>query len=285
MFRKFIFPLFSLALVFTGMIAPTLMGAIGFNPTEAASIQQNPPLQTTPVSCIQPVTSEEKAICEQIEGQILAATVRIEMHTQFYLQGHAIKKINASHATIMAGRYLVTHNHFRFSLTEQVVEDGGQEGYMGISLRTTTGKILIENVPLSSFHIVHEDPQTLVFAFVDEYGNGLFDNARLPSAQFMEWRSVPWQAGMELAQVDWDGENAHVDWVHYETLNQNEGVPQIQIGNFPKKGCSGGGVFWNGVHVGNTWAENVEEDPNTGEVIRRYSMIALNSAEMMDLAK
>jgi hypothetical protein len=60
-------------------------------------------------------------------------------------------------------------------------------------------------------------------------------------------------------------------------------VPQIQVANFPIKGSSGGGLFWNGVHVGNTWARNIEEDPDTGEIVRRYSIIALNTAATLDL--
>ena len=137
----------------------------------------------------------------------------------------------------MAGRYLVTHNHFQFPLKEQVVE-----------------------------------------------GSGLFENSGLPSAHFMDWQSVPWQEGTEVAQVDWDGETAHVDWVRFKNLSLDD-VPQIQVDNFPRKGSSGSGVFWNGVHVGNTWAKNIEEDPSTGEIVRRYSIIALNSSAITSLER
>lgn len=283
MFKKSIFLFIALAII-AALIAPTLLGAMGTNTAEAAPaapIQLSP---TVPVSCIQPADAAAKGLCEQLAEQILGVTVRIEMHTQFYLQEYPISKISSSHATIIGGRYLLTHNHFQFSLTQPVMEGDGQEGYMGISLRSASGGLLLENAPLSAFTIVHEDPQTLVLAFVAGNGRGLFENAGLPGAPVAGWQSVPWQEEMELAQVDWDGETTHVDWVRFENLSQAEGVPQIQVANFPIKGSSGGGLFWNGAHVGNTWARNIEEDPDTGEVVRQYSIIALDTEAVSSFA-
>jgi len=75
-----------------------------------------------------------------------------------------------------------------------------------------------------------------------------------------------------------------LDWVPFETMTLGE-VDQIEVSNFPRKGSSGSGIFWNGFHLGNTWAKNVEEDPASGEVIRHYSIIALNSAAIIELAQ
>jgi hypothetical protein len=281
MFKKSIFLLIVLAII-TALIAPTLIDAMAIDAAEAAPTAQNQFAFATPVST-QPIEATQNGSRAQLEEQILNATVRIEMHTQFYLQEYPLSKISSSHATIIGGRYLLTHNHFQFSLTQPVTEGDGQEGYMGISLRSTNGNLLLENAPLSAFQIVHEDPQTLVLSFVAENGRGLFAEAGLPGAAAIDWQSVPWQEGMGLAQVDWDGKTAHVDWARFENLSQAEGVPQIQVANFPIKGSSGGGLFWNGVHVGNTWARNIEEDPDTGEIVRRYSIIALNTAATLDL--
>ncbi|MCP4283223.1 MAG: hypothetical protein GY792_02045, partial [Gammaproteobacteria bacterium] len=235
--------------------------------TTAAPLQQAPPVQTTPLSCRRPAGHEQKTTCDRLEQQILAVTIRIEMHTWVTFGGHNKPITTESHATILDGKYLVTHNHFKYSLTEQVLEYGEQKGYTGVSIRTTGGNLLLENAPLASFSIVHEEPETLVLAFVDENGTGLFERHGLSSAQFAAWGSISWQPGMELAQIDWDGDTAHVDWVLVENLGLDNNSPQIQVNNFPKKGCSGGGIFWNGTHVGNNWAKNIEENPNTGEIV------------------
>ena len=64
----------------------------------------------------------------------------------------------------MAGRYLVTHNHFKFSLLETAAE--GREGYLTISLHRTYGELILDRAPLSAFTIVHADPETLVLEFL-----------------------------------------------------------------------------------------------------------------------
>jgi len=88
---------------------------------------------------------------------------------------------------------------------------------------------------------------------------------------------------MELAHIDWNGEKAHVDWVLVEVVDTDSPEPHLQVTNYALKGASGGGAFWNGYHVGNVWAHNLEKDPTTGEVTRLYTLIALNSADLEDL--
>ncbi len=135
----------------------------------------------------------------QLEEQILASTVRIEMQgwNKIGPTLQPITKGGKSHATVIDGRYLVTHNHFGYDLTTQVHPE--DEGYTGITLRKADGTLLLDNAPLTAFTIVHEDLETLVLEFVDENGNGLFDTLGLPSAEMVPWDAVPWQAGTELA--------------------------------------------------------------------------------------
>ncbi len=244
--------------------------------------QEHP--QDSALSCIQPASRAQQTRCERIENQILAVTVRIEMHAQYVLQGTSYTKINRSHATIMAGRYLVTHNHFTFSLTETAAD--GEEGYLAISLRRADGTLILYQAPLDVFKIIHADPQTLVLEFLNAEGEGLFAALGLPSADFTDWQTAQLQPGMELAQVDWNGTTqAYVDWVRIDALQVEEAVPQLQVDNFARFGCSGGGVFWNGQHIGNNWARNIEENLATEEITRRYSIIALNSSAVMELAQ
>jgi hypothetical protein len=237
------------------------------------------------ISCINLESPEINSQCNSLANQILAVTVRIELHTWVTFGGHQKPITTKSHATIMAGKYLVTHNHFKYSLTEQVEENGEVKGYTAVSLRKPDGNLLLDTAPLSSFSIVYEDAETLVLAFVNENGQGLFEAANLPSALFADFSAVNLTTGDELAQIDWDGETAHVDWVLVDNVSLNDEVPQMQVSNFPKKGCSGGGVFFNGIHVGNNWAKNIEENSATDEITRRYSIIALNSAALMDLVQ
>jgi hypothetical protein len=59
-------------------------------------------------------------------------------------------------------------------------------------------------------------------------------------------------------------------------------APRLEVNSFVHFGSSGGGTFWNGQHIGNNWARNIEEDPDTGEITRRYSVVALNSSAVLN---
>lgn len=232
------------------------------------------------LSCADP-NPEQAPACAKVEAHIMATTLRIEMQGRETVGNHQkqVTRGNMSHATIMGGRYLVTHNHFSYSLATEAAPD--EDGYTGITLRKTNGELLLDAAPMTAFTLVYEDPETLVLEFTDVNGNGLFDTLGLPSARFIDWGSVPWKEGMELAQLDWDGENAHVDWVRVEKVWSQVRVPTVEVSNFVMKGASGGGTFWNGYHVGNNWLRNVEENDETGQVERTFTMVALNSANVV----
>jgi len=219
----------------------------------------------------------------EMEQQILASTVRIDMEGFVTFGGYRkpITNGSKSHATVMGGRYLVTHNHYKFSLTEVASPDG--EGYTGLTLRKADGTTLLEHVPLANLVIVFEEAETLVLDLVDEAGNSLVEPLGLPSAKFLSGDEVPWEPGMELAQINWDEETAHVDWVKLEKVVTDQHVPLVEVDNFALKGASGGGLFWNGYHVGNTWARNLEKNSETGEVERLYTLVALNALEVVEI--
>ena len=262
-------------------IMASLLNIAGVRTVQASPVQPRQAMQT---SCMRPTSYEMKIHCANLAAHhILAVTVRIEMHAQYNLQGYTYTKVHPSHATIMAGRYLVTHNHFKFSLTETAAN--GEEGYISISLRRADGTLILDQAPLDAFTIVHADAQTLVLEFLNPQGIGVFSALGLPSANFANWQVINLQPDIELAQINWNGERAHVDWVQIDTMQLADSVPQLQVNNFARFGCSGGGIFWNGQHIGNNWARNVEENPATDEITRRYSIIALNSSAILDLAQ
>jgi len=281
MTRKILMICLALLLSFTAIS----LSSNSENKTQAAS-QVSPDqeqLESSALSCIQPASLEQQIQCDHLVEQILAVTVQIEMHTQYYLQEYGYTIVKTSHATIMAGRFLVTHNHFEFPLTETATDD--EEGYLAISLRRADGTLILDQASLDAFTIVHTDPQALVLEFLNAEGEGLFATLDYPSADFIDWRTVNLQPGMELAQIDWDGQRAHVDWVQIDAVQSEETVPQLQVNNFARFGCSGGGVFWQGRHIGNNWPRSIEENLATDEITRRYSIIALNSTMVLELAQ
>jgi hypothetical protein len=263
------------------LIIIMLLQLAGANQAQAAAARPWKGTQT--YSCIRPASYEVKILCANLEADNLAVTVRIEMHAQYNLQGSSYTKIHPSHATILAGRYLVTHNHFKFRLNATALK--GEEGYFAITLRRADGTLILDEAPLSAFKVVHQDPQTLVLEFLNAKGEGLFAAQGLPSADFINWQAITLQPGAELAQIDWNGKQAHVDWVQIDRLDLENSVPQLQVNNFARFGCSGGGVFWNGQHIGNNWARNIEEDSSTNEITRRYSIIALNSVAVANFER
>ena len=54
-------------------------------------------------------------------------------------------------------------------------------------------------------------------------------------------------------------------------------TPQAVLENFVEQGASGGGVFYDGVHVANNWFRSTDRQAETGDVLRQYSVAALNT--------
>jgi len=258
------------------------LNSVGIQNTKAAPIELAD--QTKSFSCANPSNDEDQAACAEIEAQILASTVHIELLTWESMGEEQKLFSNESHATILGDRYLVTHNHFRYSLTNQVEAYREESGYVAISLRKTSGRLLLYG-PLDSFTIVHQDAESLILSFVDWNGQGLFEAANLPSAKFTDMYSISLKEGDELAQVDWDGVTTHVDWVRVDDVIQAENVSQIRVDNYLLEGSSGGGVFLGGVHIGNNWMRNMKMNQATGEISGLYSTVALNSSAIAELGK
>jgi len=211
--------------------------------------------------------------CRELEDQILNSTVRMMVESWVVNPGEEGYDISYSmgHATVMEDRYLVTHNHFNVPLNIRPRE-GDPESYTVIYLYNTSGEPLFKG-PLSDFELAREDVETLVFAYKEK---GLFEELGFSSAEFEAWPSLPLEAGMEVAQIDWDGTTTRVDWVKVQSVNVDEGAPRLVLADGVLPGASGGGIFLQGTHVANNWQLH-EKVGAGGVVIEATSTVALNS--------
>lgn len=228
-------------------------------------------------SCAQPEPDQVEA-CQALERQILAETARLEWHfwleqddgtTLIYTGG------TTGYGTIKDGRYLVTHNHPGKSISH--LQDDEQ---VTLSVFTTLDDPLLVELPLDEISIAVEEEETLVLDFGTRNGEGRLSQLGLTSAEFKDWESLSLQPATEVAQIDWDGTRAFVEWVPVEAVITGPGTPRLRLANYVKPGASGGGVFWNGYHIANTWSRVITYDKETMIVLRRYSLAALNSSRV-----
>lgn len=231
------------------------------------------------VTCGNPTVANAE-ICRQIEELILKSTVRIRIQTWVVRPGESGYEFDSStgHATLKAGRYLVTHNHLSVPLSIRP-RAGEPEAYGGeVILFNSEGERRFRG-PLSDFEVVWEDPETLVIAHKE---NGFFEKLGFDSAAFKEWSSLPLTVGMEVAQVDWDGTATRVDWTTVEEINLEERVPWLVLIDDITVGASGGGVFWQGTHIANNWlrlrTQDIEDSDTFADAATK---VALNSAKVV----
>ncbi len=238
---------------------------------------------TMDVACFNPSASWQQQ-CATWERQILAMTVRIqvsgwlasaEANTATWTQ---LDK-EVGHGTVMNGRYLVTHNHYHMPF--DLLTTGRVTGL--ISLFTTEGNPLLTKADLNIVSLAYQDSQTLVLDFHTETGQGLFDTLNVPSASFQSWPELELQPGVEVAQINWDGTTAHVDWVQVEAVVTEGETPKLELDNFNEIGSSGGGVFWQGQHIANNWQRTTVTESGGTAVLHQYSSAALNSLPMAAL--
>lgn len=209
----------------------------------------------------------------KLEAQILSSTVRVYFQTWVVApdEGGYLTYESVGHATVKDGRYLVTHNHTEIPLSIRSRE-GDPESFTQVFLFNAGGELRHEG-PLTDFSIVVEDAETLVLAHRE---NGFLESLGFTSAEFKSWEPLALEVGMEVAQIDWDGEKARVDWVAVSDFTVEKGVPRIALADGATVGASGGGIFWQGYHIGNNWRVEEQLD-NMGDVIGQSTTAALNS--------
>ena len=262
MFGKF----FSYTAVILGLIIN-----IGWQAPETASRPDT--IAPKYAVCAQPPANAES--CTAQEAQILASVVRIVLHAIFQMGQQTDFHGNVGYATVMAGRYLVTHNHFSVDLL--ALSPTNTQGLTGFSLYNAAGERIVRNAPVGTFQVSAQDSQTVVL----DFGPGYFDNLNLSSASFTAVKAGTLSVGTEVAQLDWDGERAYVVWTTVTQVANYQDLPYLELDHYAIVGASGGGVFWQGHHIANNWTHVTVTDSDSGRFIRAYSLAALNSQNLL----
>ena len=74
-----------------------------------------------------------------------------------------------------------------------------------------------------------------------------------------------------------------VAWTKIDTVYAQNSMPLMQGQHFIELGVSGGGVFVNGVHIGNNWGRITETNQRTGQASQNLSLVALNTGLLTTL--
>jgi hypothetical protein len=209
--------------------------------------------QASKFSCLAPVNPEISTQCDRMEKEILRSTVRFQFDywvVKSDESGYIIQN-SIGHGTIKDGRYLVTHNHFSQPFLDQP-QVNSDDIYTQIKIYNANGDLLT-GLSKKDVSIVVQEQQTLVLDFGEENGLGFFTSLGLVSADFRDAYLLPLEPGSEVAQIDWDGAAARIDWATIQEVQNDQGMLSLVMSDHLKIGASGGGVFFQGVHVANNW--------------------------------
>ncbi len=228
-------------------------------------------------SCKRPLPWHKQQ-CEEIEQTILDSTVRIALHGWVEVEnGYDVERIHGtiSHATVVDGRYLITHNHFGIPLSQVLLYSRHANGeFTGVSIFLLDGTAVLDQGSIESFVVIAEQGETAVL----DFGEGFFTSLGLHSATVAGETAVSLQAGMEVAQIDWDRKgHTRIVWTKIDTIYAKDNLPLIRVQHFIELGASGGGVFVNGVHIGNNWGRITSQNG------QQLSVVALNMAMLNTL--
>jgi hypothetical protein len=246
---------------------PEAVGLVGSESQPVALVIPLAPVSSdlyTIPSCATP-TPAMVADCRAQEEQILASTVRLEFHGP---------RGGIGHATVVGGRFLITHNHY--PITGEALARGADGLVTAVSIRKTNGDIVLLKAPLSFFSVAMIAPETLVLDFHTYGGTGFFDSVGVPSVDVRSYVALDLQPGSTMAQIDWDGATSFVRWVQVTAVMTMGETPVVELDSYIEQGASGGGVFYKGTHIANNESRRTDRDAVTGEMLRQYSVAAMN---------
>ena len=224
-----------------------------------------------------PTTIDSRQSAEQ---QILDATVRVAVETWLVNdgeRGYTILK-SEGHGTVVNGRYLITHNHHTIplSLSETGIDP---DIYTRLLVFNAAGD-LVNILPLTDFQIALREPQTLLLAYVGDKTDLPFGTMGLKVEQVQVGTAVLLEPDAEVAQINWDGQTTWVEWPRVTAVYPQHEPPCMELASQPQLGASGGGIFWQGQHIGNTWLKGVRTGTANGRTCL-YSKAVLNSVQLI----
>lgn len=208
---------------------------------------------------------------EAMSRRILSSTVRIHLRTWQNNEdgtGHIMHE-SIGHATLRDGRLLVTHNHYR------ILEDVGRsQKTVCVVIYDADGRRIL-TAPLNAFSIIGGGQESMILKMEYDYMAQQLAEAGVRSAVFDDGQGLDLQPGMAVAQVDWDGRRTRVDWTQIEDVITGHGVPRLVLKDGVYAGGSGGGVFWNGLHIANNWRSVRGYDAH-GRLVDEISVASMN---------
>ena len=209
--------------------------------------------------------------CQQMGADILSSTVRLSLQLWRVNDDESGFHLDEStgHATLKDGRYLITHNHYNL-----LANINDPDASVSVVIHSANGTP-IAKMPLTDFNITQVGDETLMFEMKYEYGRNKLTEAGITSATFSDWQTAKLQSGMEVAQVDWDGNTTHINWATITDIITEDGVPRLVLDSGVTEGGSGGGVFWNGLHIANNWM-TIEHLDGNGNIIYATSVAPMN---------
>jgi hypothetical protein len=216
--------------------------------------------------------------CRQMEARLLDTTVRVVVQSWQVNPAESGYRVQESvgYATVQDGRYLVTHNHFSMLCTPQLAP-ATAETFTRLIFYDADGEFILA-APLTNFAVAVEATETLVIEMKDESNRKAFASQGVTSAHFEanHFFLVP---GTEVAQVDWNGAKASINWVLIQKVVTATDAPYLLLGNGVIAGASGGGVFWNGSHVATNWG--LVQCPGENRTpMQQFTIAVLDSREV-----
>ena len=148
---------------------------------------------------------------------------------------------------------------------------------ISVLLFDSKGRTILQ-VPLTDLRITQLGDETLQFEILHEYGRNKLAEAGVISATFSNWQTAQLQPGMEVAQVDWDGTKTIINWVTVAEVVTQDGMPRLVLDSEVTEGGSGGGVFWNGLHIANNWMR-IEHLDGNNNIIFATSVAPMNTIQ------
>lgn len=216
---------------------------------------------------------------QPVEQLMLEATVRLAVETWLVNEGERGYTILKSegHGTVVNGRFLITHNHHTIPLS--LSETGFDPDIYTRLLVFNAAGDLVNILPLTDFQIALREPQTLLLAYVGDKTDSPFGTMGLKVEQVQVGTAVLLEPDAEVAQINWDGQTTWVEWPRVTAVYPQHEPPCMELASQPQLGASGGGIFWQGQHIGNTWLKGIRTGEANGGTCQ-YSKVVLNSVQL-----